>query len=175
MNSTDKTLVRVRRNAIFGDTIGIYLAYRSEDGKTRVPEVMSLKEREPGMCDAMPTFELRPDTALRLMDELWHIGIRPTEGHGSTGQLAATEKHLNHVIRLLDQTLLDRQPQLQPTPAHREPLAVVLYKNPSGVSNLMLINEASQVTAAALHIQEVQYLRSPTDNEFNIVNAQIQP
>jgi hypothetical protein len=38
------------------------------------------------------------------MDELWHLGIRPTEGHGSTGQLAATEKHLNHLERLLDQS-----------------------------------------------------------------------
>lgn len=32
--------------------------------------------------------------AQRLMDELWHIGLRPSEGSGSAGALAATQKHL---------------------------------------------------------------------------------
>ena len=31
--------------------------------------------------------------------------VPETEGHGSTGQLAATEKHLTHTTALLDQTL----------------------------------------------------------------------
>ncbi|EKD22450.1 MAG: hypothetical protein ACD_86C00003G0013 [uncultured bacterium] len=32
--------------------------------------------------------------AQQLMDELWQCGLRPTEGTGSAGSLAATEKHL---------------------------------------------------------------------------------
>lgn len=28
------------------------------------------------------------------MDALWHCGLRPSEGTGSAGSLAATEKHL---------------------------------------------------------------------------------
>lgn len=32
--------------------------------------------------------------AQELMDTLWTCGVRPTEGSGSAGSLAATEKHL---------------------------------------------------------------------------------
>lgn len=35
-----------------------------------------------------------------LMNDLWQCGIRPTDGTGSTGQLKATEKHLEDMRRL---------------------------------------------------------------------------
>jgi hypothetical protein len=35
-----------------------------------------------------------------LIDALWTAGLRPTEGHGSTGQLAATERHLEDMRAL---------------------------------------------------------------------------
>jgi hypothetical protein len=41
-----------------------------------------------------PTLRLANDTAQYLMDELWRCGLRPTEGSGSAGALAATERHL---------------------------------------------------------------------------------
>jgi len=41
-----------------------------------------------------PAFVLRFDDAQDLMDELWNCGLRPTEGSGSAGALAATERHL---------------------------------------------------------------------------------
>jgi hypothetical protein len=31
-----------------------------------------------------------------LMDQLWECGLRPTEGTGSAGALAATQKHLEY-------------------------------------------------------------------------------
>lgn len=34
------------------------------------------------------------EDAQRLMDELWGVGLRPSEGSGSAGSLAATERHL---------------------------------------------------------------------------------
>jgi hypothetical protein len=40
-----------------------------------------------------------------LMDALWRLGIRPKEGHGSTGQLAATEQHLNAITQTHDRLL----------------------------------------------------------------------
>jgi hypothetical protein len=36
-----------------------------------------------------------------LMDKLWSIGFRPTEGSGSAGALAATERHLKDMQRLV--------------------------------------------------------------------------
>ena len=41
-----------------------------------------------------PTFEMTKSDAQRLMDELWKIGLRPSEGSGSAGSLAATERQL---------------------------------------------------------------------------------
>lgn len=41
-----------------------------------------------------PMLSLALVDAQRLMDELWHCGLRPSEGSGSAGSLAATERHL---------------------------------------------------------------------------------
>ncbi len=37
----------------------------------------------------------------QFMDELWRVGIRPTNGAGSVGQLAATERHLEDMRTLV--------------------------------------------------------------------------
>lgn len=42
----------------------------------------------------MPAMRLPIQSAQQLMDELWQCGLRPTEGTGSAGSLAATERHL---------------------------------------------------------------------------------
>ena len=62
-----------------------------------VVEVGSVKfvKHKHGSCVPLDdALELSDATAQALMDGLWRIGIRPTE-HGSAGQLAAVEKHLN--------------------------------------------------------------------------------
>ena len=41
------------------------------------------------------------EEAQRLMDALWQAGVRPTDGTGSTGQLAATQAHLADLRRLV--------------------------------------------------------------------------
>jgi hypothetical protein len=41
-----------------------------------------------------PTFSLTTEEAQKLMDNLWHLGLRPSEGTGSAGALAATQRHL---------------------------------------------------------------------------------
>jgi hypothetical protein len=52
-------------------------------------------------CGVPPFLSIQSGEAQRLMDELWHCGIRPTEGHGSVGQLAATERHLEDMRTLV--------------------------------------------------------------------------
>lgn len=47
-----------------------------------------------------PLLRLRPHDAQELMDELWRCGLRPTEGTGSAGSLAATERHLKDMQRI---------------------------------------------------------------------------
>ena len=42
----------------------------------------------------VPTTLISETAAQRLIDDLWDCGLRPSEGTGSAGQLAATQKHL---------------------------------------------------------------------------------
>lgn len=48
-----------------------------------------------------PTFTLDLSDAQELIDELWRCGIRPSEGSGSAGSLAATQRHLEDMRRLV--------------------------------------------------------------------------
>ena len=41
-----------------------------------------------------PALNISESEAQQLCDALWEAGIRPTNGAGSTGQLAATQEHL---------------------------------------------------------------------------------
>lgn len=53
------------------------------------PETMGLYQQ--------PAFSLKNEAAQKLMDSLWECGLRPTQGAGSAGSLAATERHLADV------------------------------------------------------------------------------
>lgn len=48
----------------------------------------------------VPITRLRLAQGQQLMDELWRVGLRPAEGSGSAGSLAATERHLKDMQRI---------------------------------------------------------------------------
>lgn len=48
--------------------------------------------------------QLRNNQAQDFMDKLWAAGLRPTEGKGSAGALAATERHLQDMRNLVFKT-----------------------------------------------------------------------
>ena len=50
---------------------------------------------------AEPMIKLQIEQAQQLMDELWQCGIRPSEGAGSAGAMAATQKHLEDMRKLV--------------------------------------------------------------------------
>lgn len=52
-------------------------------------------------AEPKPSIEISPQDAQTLMDDLWRAGLRPTEGAGSAGSLAATERHLQDMRRLV--------------------------------------------------------------------------
>ena len=47
-----------------------------------------------------PTFSMKSDEVQELMDNLWRIGFRPSEGTGSAGALLATQKHLEDMRKI---------------------------------------------------------------------------
>ena len=50
---------------------------------------------------AQPFLTMDVTEAQTLMDELWYCGLRPSEGTGSAGSLAATERHLSDMRKLV--------------------------------------------------------------------------
>lgn len=59
-----------------------------------LPVVMKELTEEENAAHREPTFHLQMHEAQQLMDGLWSCGLRPSEGSGSAGALAATQKHL---------------------------------------------------------------------------------
>ncbi len=81
--------VDMRRN------VGIFVEETSSDGRRLcIAEPLVMKEHEMYANDPQPTVSLTPTAAQQLIDDLWDCGLRPSEGSGSAGQLAATERHL---------------------------------------------------------------------------------
>lgn len=80
-----------------------------EGGKTissyGQPVVMKAGTPEEEGVNRVPTLRLEDGAAQMLMDQLWNVGFRPTEGTGSAGSLAATQAHLNDMRRLVAHTL----------------------------------------------------------------------
>jgi len=52
--------------------------------------------RQVGLYETIdsPLMTINGTEAQGLMDELWRVGVRPTSGEGSVGQIGATERHL---------------------------------------------------------------------------------
>lgn len=98
---------RVNRDISYGpDTYRVHLYARMPDGRVAIPETtITMRVIETGGVPSEPLLTVGHEALQSLIDELWHLGIRPTEGHSSTGQLAATEKHLAHTTTLLAETL----------------------------------------------------------------------
>ena len=48
-----------------------------------------------------PMLRLGIQQAQQLTDELWQCGLRPTEGAGSAGAMAATQRHLEDMRTLV--------------------------------------------------------------------------
>lgn len=83
----------------FGAGIALHLVLEKGE-RLDVAQPVVMKEHEPeARTEPFLTIDMR--AAQQLMDELWHCGLRPTEGTGSAGSLAATERHLKDMQRLV--------------------------------------------------------------------------
>lgn len=80
--------------------IGLLIRGHLKNGESIFAKKIDLEPIEPGSL-VRPTVVLSNKDAQRLMDDLWHCGIRPTEGAGSAGSLLATENHLRDMQKIV--------------------------------------------------------------------------
>jgi hypothetical protein len=84
-----------------GFSSSVYLTYYEVQGSGQVMAGKKLVMEAVEEGEEYENFTLLPRTAAQeLMDDLWQCGVRPSEGSGSAGSLAATERHL-HDMRAL--------------------------------------------------------------------------
>lgn len=91
-----------------GDHIEMYGSVKEGDRISYAKNVLmeTKGERDYSLID--PFLRLSYDDCQTMMDALWDVGIRPSNGSGSAGQLAATEKHLDD-MRNLTFNLINKQ------------------------------------------------------------------
>ncbi len=77
-----------------------HLLERLPDGKMFHAVNAKMEPLEDHTWSPQPLVNLRDEQAQALMDQLWTCGLRPSEGSGSAGSLAATERHLEDMRRL---------------------------------------------------------------------------
>jgi hypothetical protein len=83
----------------YGSRIGI--AYFEHSGR-RAATTLVIKpigEDDP----IAPFLYIDKTMGQQLMDDLWAIGLRPSEGAGTAGAMAATQRHLDDARKLLFQ------------------------------------------------------------------------
>jgi len=98
---TDETTHLRAQRGNWGYQIELALFTRRDD-KQWVGAPVTMEPLEDGQVPAAPTMELTPQAAQVLMDDLWTAGLRPSEGTGSAGALAATQEHLKDMRKLID-------------------------------------------------------------------------
>ncbi len=64
------------------------------DKKAYTAKPLEFESRELFDSDGDPVFSMDQNAAQKFMDELWVAGLRPSEGSGSAGAMAAVERHL---------------------------------------------------------------------------------
>lgn len=95
-----KTFIRAVKNN-WEDGVSLLVCQKDYHGKTiAVVKDMTITHIQQGEF-VEPTVRITNEAAQVLMDELWNCGLRPTEGTGSAGALAATQRHLEDMRTLV--------------------------------------------------------------------------
>lgn len=81
--------------------VSLYMRKRIVGVSVEFAEPIVFKAVDDGEAAPCPALRLSIQSAQQLMDELWQCGLRPSEGTGSAGALAATQRHLDDMRRLV--------------------------------------------------------------------------
>jgi hypothetical protein len=99
--------VRARRGdmSLGPDTIKVYCFQKNRDRRCAAQRLELVEVPQSVFIE--PFLTLETCAAQKLMDDLWDCGLRPSEGTGSAGAMAAAQKHLQdmktiayHVLKI---------------------------------------------------------------------------
>ena len=94
----------MQHNWSFGVDIAIIRPANTPIQKTAIATNITMNTIQDGY-DISPVCNIDKNAAQQLMDDLWQCGLRPTEGAGSAGSLAATKKHLDDMRKIVSKQL----------------------------------------------------------------------
>lgn len=81
----------------YGDTVYLHIAAGSDEmrgDRLFRAKPIEMYEVEHGMPPDVPAIEMRTSSAQRLIDELWSIGLRPTQMIEGEGERGAMKDHI---------------------------------------------------------------------------------
>jgi hypothetical protein len=78
--------------------VSFYL-YQERGDRVSMAQPLLMDDFSPELIP-QPAFTLTNDDAQVMIDELWRAGLRPTEGNGSAGAMAAQGKHLDDMRKI---------------------------------------------------------------------------
>ena len=99
-------LVRAWKDLAWGNNVRIAITRKAENSDKI--EVAKFEFSEIGHACMYPDdsiLPILPECAQVLMDDLWGCGIRPTEGAGTAGSMAAAQKHLADMRAIVSKSL----------------------------------------------------------------------
>lgn len=100
--NTPTTKIFLSRDRMWGDTFAVRIGRKFGDSERwAVAQKVEFRVLDSNAVETEPCISLSRDDAQAFMDELWSAGLRPTEGAGSAGSLAATERHLQDMRTLV--------------------------------------------------------------------------
>ena len=90
---------------IWADSFSVYIRrgsglYGSTRSIAQPIQFRVLEPKDEGTV-AEPTMLITQQEAQEFIDSLWNAGLRPTEGSGSAGSLAATQRHLDDMRHIV--------------------------------------------------------------------------
>ena len=107
MKSTRIFLERIN----FGRFINMHMAVQnaSFDWSVANPVTFTVRTDDDATLTP-PMMQFTPQQAQLMMDELWAVGLRPTQGQQSEGQMGATTRHLEDMRALVFHQLRMEKP-----------------------------------------------------------------
>lgn len=85
---------------VWGDCIEMVVFQRDNQGNVFAGLPITMEKIDPHSMNVNSTIKLNHSEAQFLIDQLWSCGLRPSEGTGSAGALAATEHHLKDMQKI---------------------------------------------------------------------------